>query len=142
MPRRKSNTTVYHHTNTTGALKILKSGRIRPSNACFGKGTYVTKMGPQQSKNKIAKNNYDGSPNYWQYHKKLGKTDVAMELKMPRAKITSVNETGRDVYKVKGGISTKFIHRVHFRKKDNQNMFASLSKPKRKKKDNPVRLRF
>lgn len=121
MPRKKSSrTTVFHHTSKAGACAIMKSGRIKPSDnrkgdARFGKGTYVTKLGPKISKDKIAKNNYDGGTNYWKRHRDHGKTDVALEIKIIPKKLTSVNATGRDVYKVIGGIPVSCIHKVHFR---------------------------
>lgn len=92
MPRTKSSkTTVFHHTSQAGAYAILKSGRIKPSDirkgdARFGKGIYVTKLGPKKSKDKIAKNNYDGGANYWKRHRDHGKTDVALEIKIPPKK--------------------------------------------------------
>ncbi|XP_063412501.1 uncharacterized protein LOC134695219 [Mytilus trossulus] len=121
MARNKSETTVYHHTSKAGARAILKSGRIKQSDnrkgdARYGKGTYVTRMGPQRSKDKIAQNNYDGATNYWEQQKDKGKTDVALEIKMSKHRVTSINATRRDIHKVKGDILARYIHKIHVRK--------------------------
>lgn len=138
MARNKSETTVYHHTSKAGARAILKSGRIKQSDsrkgdARFGKGTYVTKMGPHRSKDKTAMNNYNGATNYWEHHRDQGKTDVALEIKMPRNKIKSIKATRRDVYKVKGDIPASYIHKVHIRQNGDPNMFTTYLNPKSKK---------
>lgn len=135
----ESESTVYHHTSKAGAKAILKSGRIKQSDsgkgdAVFGNGTYVTRMGPQKSKDEIAKNNYDGATKYWEDHRDQGKADVALEIKLPRNKITSVKASGRDVCKGQGDIHVSSIHKVHIRDKDDQNKFTTLSNPESKKK--------
>ncbi|XP_076089482.1 uncharacterized protein LOC143059806 [Mytilus galloprovincialis] len=132
MSHHKSKTTVYHHTTREGAKAIFESGRIKQTHASqgdarFGTGTYVTRMGPRVPKDKVAKNNYDGR---WKKQRDQGKTDVALEITIPKRKVTCYNPRGRDVCKVDGNISAKYIKKVHIRKEGDQRKYKTFTMSK------------
>ena len=115
-------TTFYHHTDRDSAEKILSSGKIRQSNpkstnddAVFGPGTYGTKLGPDVSKDAVARNNYDGMTRYWE--SKRDKADVAFEFKVTTSKVEDHSTPGRSVLKHKGDIKLTDVKdlKVHVR---------------------------
>ncbi|KAH3869199.1 hypothetical protein DPMN_032360 [Dreissena polymorpha] len=69
--------------------------------AVYGKGTHLTKLGPSNTKTKIAKNNYNGTQQFWEG--KFGKTDFVLEVKTTAAKCPR----DRDVYIHEGDIPKK-----------------------------------
>ncbi|KAH3869666.1 hypothetical protein DPMN_032836 [Dreissena polymorpha] len=95
-----------------GMYKIKKSGYIKQSadtkrDARGGVGTYLTKLGPKESRETIAKNNYDGKS----WERKMDKTDVAVEVKTTATKC----DAKRDVYKHEGDIPNTEIQKYHIR---------------------------
>ncbi|XP_033729281.1 uncharacterized protein LOC117318403 isoform X1 [Pecten maximus] len=127
--------TYYHHTTKDGAAQILQSGYIKQStdtktDAAYGPGTYLTRMGPDKSQSDIAKNNYDGLNN--QFADKMlrdGKTDVTIAIDLPSTKVTKA-ESDRDIYVSPGDVTIEDKNpRVYVRGDDGK---AQEFKPKRK----------
>ena len=123
--------TLYHHTDEASARKILKSGKIRKSeqksandDAVHGDGTYLTAIGPGASRSKVARNNYDGTNRYWK--SKQDKTDVAIEVKVPRSKVTDHSDDQRSVFKYEGDVNLKDARdmKVHIRGNDGIQTYA------------------
>ena len=101
--------TYYHYTDKDSANEIISSGRIMQStdtrnDAVFGQGTYMTRIPPDTSKSAIAMNNYDGQRGYHFQKVNAGKTDVAIELKLPIAKVQNCSGDGRDIHRYPGNV--------------------------------------
>lgn len=116
--------TYYHHTDRESMKKILESGKILKSekkngDAVGGDGTYLTKMGPSHSKEKIAKNNYDGATaRFYEDKVKTGKTDVAIEFKMAKGTVHDHSkDLKRDVHRYPDNVDLKKVTdlKVHVR---------------------------
>ena len=116
--------TYYHHTDRDSAKKILESGKILQSvqqskndDAAHGDGTYLTKIGASASRIDVAKNNYDGTTNY--YQSKKSKADVAIEVKVSNSKVQNYSTPDRSVYKYDGDLDLKDAQelKVHVRDK-------------------------
>ncbi|XP_033729286.1 uncharacterized protein LOC117318406 [Pecten maximus] len=125
--------TYYRHTTKDGAAKILQSGYIKQStdtktDAAYGPGTHLTRMGPDKSQSDIAKNNYDGVNNrFADIMMKEGQTDVAIAIDLPSTKVTKAN-SDRDMYVSPGDVTIKDKNpRVYVRDKDGK---AQEFKPK------------
>lgn len=104
---------LYHYTDAAGKKGIQQTGSVRPSStsgpgnddATFGPGVYLTSKEPTAHNTaKIAKNNYDGNTNYWKSQEKAGKTQHAMEFKVPATDVVKCRASdGRDVFRYDGG---------------------------------------
>ncbi|WAR09728.1 hypothetical protein MAR_034804 [Mya arenaria] len=77
------------------------SMRRAVTDAVFGAGVYVTKLGPETARVDVAKNNYDGAREF--YMSNLAKTHAVFEILLPTSKVRKT-ATGRDIYLHSGDI--------------------------------------
>jgi hypothetical protein len=80
----------------------MNSKTILPSpdihgDAVMGKGAYLTKLDPTNSRPDVAKNNYDN--NLWESKLQDGKVNVCFEMKLPKILVQDCSlQLGRDVH--------------------------------------------
>lgn len=90
----------YHYTDKDSLKKIKRSKRINKSgvsnkDAIYGKGVYLTKLGPQnKSKYEIAMNNYDSA---WNQGLSEGKVDCFIRITIPDSEVKQAS-SARDIY--------------------------------------------
>ena len=73
--------------------------------AVMGNGVYLTKLGPLNTRYKVAKNNFDGLLKQWKDKVQDGKTEIVFEMKLPKDKVQNhTNTLNRDVYLHPGNI--------------------------------------
>jgi hypothetical protein len=79
----------------------------------FGSGTYLTKNGPDKSRCELARNNYDISSRHYEKKVSEGKTDVAIELKVPKGSVQPCDARDRDVHLYKGDLKLSVAKEVN-----------------------------
>ncbi|XP_033729287.1 uncharacterized protein LOC117318407 [Pecten maximus] len=115
--------TYYHHTTKDGAAQIIQSGYIKQStdtktDAAYGPGTYLTRMGPDKSQIDIARNNYDGCDQFADEMLRAGKTDVTIAIDLASNQVTRA-KSDRDIHVSPGDVTIKDKNpRVYVRGED------------------------
>ena len=104
------NAKYYHYTDIPSAVRIGFSQKIRQSedkhgDAIMGSGTYLTQLGPSNSKLEVAKNNYDTNPQFYERKIQQGKTDACIEVVLPKNEVEVYSgKSQRDVHRYPGSI--------------------------------------
>ena len=111
--------------------KILQSEK-KHGDAVKGDGAYLTQLGPSNSKHAVAKNNFDGRTNQWEGKIQDGKTDVVIEMKLPKERVQDHSrELGRDVHLYPGSINFSEVKDLKVHVKTGDKAYTTLE-PKRK----------
>ncbi|XP_031550746.1 uncharacterized protein LOC116288143 isoform X1 [Actinia tenebrosa] len=92
--------TFYHYTDDQGIEGIKRDKIIRPStdpsDMMIGKGVYLTKIRPDESKTAILRNNYDGS----RPSTNIDRAKNVIKITLPTSEVEKAHGS-RDVYKYK-----------------------------------------
>ena len=110
---------LYHYTSREGAEGIMEDGFIQQSSrggpgssrqdARYGDGVYLTSKNPfDHNKHQIANNNYDVRSKAERQAMQEGKTDWAIEMRLPKNDpgLQQVGQnSGRDIWKYNGDLS-------------------------------------
>ena len=118
-------------------MKILESQQILQSesklgDAVKGDGTYLTQLGPSNSKHAVAINNFDGYTKQWEGKIQDGKTDVVFEMKLPKDKVQDHSrELNRDVHLHRGNINFSEVKDLKVHVKTGDKAYTTVE-PKRK----------
>lgn len=133
----KEKVKLYHYTNIDGIKGIARSGEIAEStdtttDAVYGRGTYATTKGPENSRSQIAQNNYDDAS---RQQESQGKVDHCDEFKVSKSKVERAPEKDRDVWVHEGPVKLNEAEdvRFHVRQKDGKmKTYVPVSKNKSK----------
>ena len=118
-------------------MKIVESQKILQSkekhgDAVKGDGTYLTQLGPSNSKHAVAKNNLDGYTKQWEGKIQDGKTDVVFEMKLPKERVQDHSrELKRDVHLYPGNINFSQVKDLKIHVKTGDKAYKTLE-PKKK----------
>ncbi len=93
----------YHYTDERGAYNIANTMTLRASTGgALGRGVYLTKMPPSESRSRIAENNYDGyaagDGHLGDIALQRGRIDYVVEMELPDDYMIRDRTLGRDVY--------------------------------------------
>jgi hypothetical protein len=114
----------FHHTDQENAKKINECQMITQSivfgedDAILGKGVYLTKLGPNHSKQNLSRNNFTDR-SLWE--RKIDEGQLLIAVKLPEAKVKAVN-IDRDIYFYTGDLSFSDAEYVELFIKDGNGM--------------------
>lgn len=77
----------------------------------YGEGTYGTPLGPENGREALARNNYDGA---WKHNENMGKVDVVIRIVMDDSKVRHISDNGREIYVYDGDIILNEADEVDF----------------------------
>lgn len=85
----------------------------RQADACYGEGVYGTPLGPENGREKLAKNNYGEQ---WRTRKNDGKLDCVIRVKLRNdPKVRKVcDSSGREIYIYTGDLKINDTEEVDF----------------------------
>ncbi|KAK3607067.1 hypothetical protein CHS0354_027929 [Potamilus streckersoni] len=103
--------TLYHHTSWQGFKGIWKEGRIKEStvesrDARFGRGVYLTSLGPETSEEDVLHNNYDDAE--MAIRDRMDRVEVIIEVRVSKQNVEEA-PSKRDIYIHKGEIANSAI---------------------------------
>ncbi len=98
--------TYYHYTDEAGKKAIEKSKKLKKSgNGAMGPGVYLTQVTPDNKKQEIANNNYDGVVNndghLGDIQMANGRVDYVIKVKVKDGTATKAQTKERDVHCIK-----------------------------------------
>ncbi|KAL3865443.1 hypothetical protein ACJMK2_042855 [Sinanodonta woodiana] len=109
--------TLYHHTSWQGFRGIWKEGRIREStvessDARFGRGVYLTSLGPGTSEEEVIYNNWDDAEGA--ILNKMDRVEVIIQVRVQKQNVSEARSK-RDIYIHRGEIATSAITGIYKR---------------------------